>query len=104
MDLAERLKPNTAFVPKNGGSGSELKTIYNKYLEWARTLFETEPQEYHQQLRGEHRQYIYFGAPGRAKVTSLIKIVNCLERISKGLHSTRICLMEILWASSNHSQ
>lgn len=67
MDLAERLKPNTAFVPKNGGSGSELKTIYNKYLEWARTLFETEPQEYHQQLRGEHRQYIYFGAPGTGK-------------------------------------
>lgn len=74
MSIADKLKSNTAYIT-TGKSGSELKTIYNKYLKWADTLpqewpdtiNEVEDLEYSSQQIKKSRQYIYFGAPGTGK-------------------------------------
>lgn len=77
MKIASSLKPNTAFIPKKG-SGSELKTIYSKFLEWIKQL-DVKPNSlnltsnYPNELLVEPRQYIYFGAPGTGKSYSLNK-------------------------------
>lgn len=72
MEIAEMLSPNTSFIPKGSQSGSELKTIYKKFNDWTKTLEEynidsTLKEENKKYLKNEHRQYIYFGAPGTGK-------------------------------------
>ncbi len=79
MEIAALLEPNTAFIP-NKGSGSELKTIYLKFLDWVKQLNKDVIQNsqipvpnYSEKLLNAPRQYIYFGAPGTGKSYSLNK-------------------------------
>lgn len=74
MNIAGDLNSNTSFIPKGKNSGSELKTIYSRYLEWVETLKEHQEEEglvfqdtYNDELKNLHRQYIYVGAPGTGK-------------------------------------